>query len=301
MVQNLSKDFLNMEDEADSIVDYFIESIHVRLLGCGIHNSATERIAGFLLPAFLIVYYKKGSVEIQHGSERTVLKPGDCYIFRPNDVYSGKRLGEEPICFAYLQFDITPFMERYNFRTVAMISTDAIFRKPQFHALGEMLEKLAEDDPARRGRAAMLRQLVKVILGQIIYDQAVQENDAELLKKGRDSRIINHAFRYVGEHLSSPIVIGEIMKDGKISKTSLERAFRNMLGTTPQRALLRFKIERSMEMIMQSFSLKDIVKALGFSSVFHFSNTFKKVTGVRPTDYRSEIAKRIEHPEKNTD
>ena len=41
MVQNLSKDFLNMEDEADSIVDYFIESIHVRLLGCGIHNSAT--------------------------------------------------------------------------------------------------------------------------------------------------------------------------------------------------------------------------------------------------------------------
>jgi len=301
MTQNLSNDFRNIEDEADSIVDYFIESIHIRLLGCGIHNSSTERITNFLLPAFLVVYYKKGSVEIQHGSETTVLKPGSCYIFRPNDIYSGKKIGDSPICFAFLQFDITPFMERYNFRTIAMISTDTIFQKPQYHSLGEMLEKLAEDDPKRRGRAAMLRQLVKVILGQLLYDQAAQEDDAELLKKGRDSKIINHAFQYVGEHLSAPIVISDIIKDGKTSKTSMERAFRNMLGATPQRALLRFKVERSMEMLMQNISLKDIVKALGFSSVFHYSNTFKMVTGIRPTDYRNEIAKKTERPDKNAD
>ena len=287
-----------MENEANTIVDYFIESIHVRLLGCGIHKTAAERISNFQLPAFLVVYYKKGSVEIQHGSETTVLKPGSCYIFRPNDIYSGKIVGGTPICFAYLQFDITPFMERYNFGTIAMISTDATFQKPQYHSLGEMLEKLAEDSPERRGRAAMLRQLVKVILGQIIYDQAVRENDAELLKKGRESKIINHAFQYVGEHLSAPIVIRNIMKDGKTSKTSLERAFRSMLGTTPQRALLRFKVERSMEMLMRNIPLKDIARALGFSSVFHYSNTFKTVTGIRPTDYRNEIAKKLKRTEE---
>jgi len=72
----------------------------------------------------------------------------------------------------------------------------------------------------------------------------------------------------VAERLSAPIVIGAIMKDGRISKTSLERVFHNMLGVTPQRALLRFKVERSMEMLMQNMPIKDIVKALGFSSVF---------------------------------
>ncbi len=301
MAQNLSKNFENIEDEANTLVDYFIDNIHVRLFGCGIHNTSTERVTNFLLPAFLVVYYKKGSVEIQHGSEITVLKPGSCYIFRPNDIYSGKRIGDSPVCFAYLQFDITPFMDRYNFGTVAMISTDTIFQKPQYHSLGTMLERLAEDDPEKRGRAAMLRQLVKVILGQIIYDQASRESDAQLLKRGRDSRIINHAFQYVAEHLSAPIVIGDIMRDGKTSKTSLERAFRNMLGATPQRALLRFKVERSMEMLMQNIPLKDIARALGFSSVFHYSNTFKTMTGVRPTDYRNEIAKRTAYPDKNID
>jgi len=298
MVQNLSKAFENIEDEANTIADYFIESIHVRLLGCGIHRSSTERVSNFLLPAFMVVYYKEGSVEIRHGGETTVLKPGSCYIFRPNDIYSGRKLGDSPICFAYLQFDLAPFMERYNFGAIATISTDAAFEKPQYHSLGAMLEKLAEDDPERRGRTAMLRQLVKVILGQIIYDRAWQEDDAELLKKGRDSRIINHAFQYAAEHLSEPIVIGDIAKSGKTSKTSLERAFRSMLGATPQRALLRFKVERSMEMLMQNIPLKDIAGSLGFSSVFHYSNTFKTVTGIRPTDYRDEIAKKIVRPQK---
>jgi len=71
-----------------------------------------------------------------------------------------------------------------------------------------------------------------------------------------------------------------------------------MLGATPQRALLRFKVERSMEMLMQNIPLKDIAGSLGFSSVFHYSNTFKTVTGIRPTDYRDEIAKKIVRPQK---
>ena len=115
MAQNLSQDFRNIEDDAGSLVDYFIENINVRLLGCGIHRSSTARIANFQVPAFLAVYYKVGSVEIRHGNETTILKPGSFYIFRPNDVYSGRKIGDLPICFAYLQFDITPFMERYNF------------------------------------------------------------------------------------------------------------------------------------------------------------------------------------------
>jgi AraC family transcriptional regulator len=299
MTQNLSGNFQNMEDEDGTLVDYFIESIHVRMLGCGVFTTAAERIGNFLLPAFLVVFYTSGSVEIQHGSETTVLSPGSFYIFRPNDVYSGHKLTEGALCFSYLQFDIAPFMERYNFGAVAMISTDRVFREPQYVCLGELLEKLARDDPALPGRTAMLRQLVRLILGQILYDQAGREGGAELLKKGRDSRIINEAFRYVAEHLTEPIVIGDILKACRTSKTSLERAFRGALGLTPQRALLRFKIERSMEMLMRNIPLKDIVRALGFSSVFHYSNTFKAITGLRPTEYRSRVAKKERSPERN--
>lgn len=289
MAQNISDNFTNLCGGRGTLADYFIDRVSVQLLGCGITETAPERVNSFLLPYFLAVSYKKGSVEIQHGDEITLLKPGSFFIFRPHDVYSGKRIGEEPLTFAYLQFDIEPFMERYNLGVIAAVLSDAVFQKPCFRPLGELLGQLAGDDPARHGRTALLGQLAKMILGQIIYDQAVQSSDYALLKKGRNSKIINHAFRYTAEHLSAPISIGAILRDGKTSKTSLERAFHDVLGTTPQRALLRFKIERSMEMLLQNTSLKDIVKALGFSSVFHYSNAFQKITGLRPTEYRRGI------------
>ena len=291
MVQNLTDNFRDLEEKPDTIVDYFIESIQIRLIGCGILETAEERINSFLLPAFLMVYYKSGSVEIQHGGERTVLKPGSLYLFRPYDVYSGRRIGETPLCFTYLQYDVVPFVERYHFGTIAMTAADAVFQDARYRQYGEMLEGLAKDGPEKTGRAAMLRQLVKLFMAQIVYDQSKKDGDSELLKRGRESKVINHAFQYVAEHLSEPIVIGDIWRDGKTSKTSLERAFHNILDKTPQQALLQFKIERSMEMIRQNVPLKNIVKALGFSSVYHFSNTFKSITGIRPTDYRKGIQK----------
>lgn len=292
MPQNLFESFRNMGEEPDSLVDYFIESIHIRLLGCGTQRTTAASVSNFLLPDFLVVYYRKGSVELRHGSQTTLLKPGSFYVFRPYDLYSGRKIGEDSICFSYLQFDITPFMERYHFGAMAMTAADTVFQDAKYQRLGKILEGLAEDAPQTSGRTAMLRQLVKFIMAQIIYDQSGQSGGPELLKRGRESKVINHAFQYVAEHLSEPIVIGNILKDGVTSKTNLERTFRNVLGTTPQRALMRFKIERSMELLQQNVSLKNIVKTLGFSSVYHFSNAFKAAMGIRPTEYRNRITKR---------
>ncbi len=290
MAQNILANFQNLGEESGTLVDYFIECTQIRLLGCGFVETSAARVSNFMQPYFLAVFYQKGTVEIQHENETTLLEPGSFFLFRPNEISSGRKLGSTPIGFSYLLFDITPFVARYNFGLLAPISTDAVFRRPQYRLIGELLERLAADSADRRGRSAMLRQLVKMLLGQLLYDQSRQNNDYALLKKGRNSKIINHAFRYTAEHLSSPIVIGEILQDGKTSKTSLERAFRDVLGTTPQRALLRFKIERSTEMLLRNYALKDIAKGLGFSSVFHYSNMFKRITGMRPTEYRAEIA-----------
>lgn len=286
MVLNLTDTFKNGENEPWSLADHFIENIHIRLLGCGIEKTAAKKINDFLLPAFMLVYYKKGSAEIRHGNKTIVLKPGSLYIFRPYEIYRGKKAGDAAIAFAYLQFDITPFAERCNFEAISGVFADSVFQNARYRRFGETLEELAEIVPGESGRSAMLRQLTRLLLGQMVIDQSVKDRNFRLMKNERNSEKINHAFQYVAAHLDSPIIIRDILSDGNTSKTSLERAFRATLGTTPQRALMRFKVERSMEMLMQGISLKEIARALGFSSVYHFSNTFKSVTGIRPAAYR---------------
>lgn len=286
MVQNLYENFRNIGWESDSPLDHFIDTISIRLLGCGISDTDTPAMTDFMLPVFLIVFYRSGSVEIRHGNQKIMLEPGSFYIFLPNEIYSGKRIGEGQLSFAYLLFDMAPFMERYSFFTLAMASAGENFQDEKYRRFGLMLEELAEEKTRRYGRPAMLRQLVRQIAAQIVYDKAVDDSQHETPKKNRDSMLVNHAYHYVATHLSEPIVIGDIIRDGGTSKTSLDRAFRSLLGTTPQRALIRYKIERSMEMLQQNLAVKIVARDLGFNSVYHFSNTFKNITGIRPTEYQ---------------
>jgi AraC-like DNA-binding protein len=290
MAQNISEIFAGEEDLADSFADYFIEHIHIRLIGCGIRTASEKRINNFMLPTFLAVAYKSGSAEIQRGAGKTVLRPGSFYIFRPYDVYSGKMVGDAPVCFAFLQFDIAPFMERYRFGLSTLSSADSVFQSERYRRFGNFLAELAEDGAGRAGRTGMLRQLTKLLIAQIVYDEGKHGAAPESPQKGRESLVINRAYQYAADHLSEPIRIEEILKYESISKATLEKTFHKILSTTPQRALLRFKIERSMEMLQYNAPINSIVKALGFSSMYHYSNAFMAVAGMRPTEYRRRMA-----------
>lgn len=286
MVQNLSENFRTVDLEDESLIDHFIDTVSIRLLGCGVRETEAGVISNFMLPDFLIVHYMSGTVSLRHGEAMTVLTPDSFYIFRPDEIYTGVRLGDEPLRFSYLFFDMAPFLERYNFSRLALSAADGIFQSEKYRRFGRMLDEFADDVALNPGRPAMLRQLVRYAAAQLVYDRVAVGGDFRIQNRGRESKLVNRAYQYVSAHLAEPIVIGDIIRDAETSKTSLDRAFRSLLGTTPQRALMRYKIERSMEMLQQNLTSKSIAKELGFNSVYHFSNTFKAVTGIRPTEYQ---------------
>lgn len=286
MVFNLSEKFSNSFQEENTYVDDFIENAKVRMLGCGVFDCDAATVRNFMLPAFLVVYYKTGTVEISHGESKTTLRPGALFVFKPYEVYSGLRIGDEHISFSYMQFDITPYIQNYNLMKTAFSLDDEMFHGEQYRRVGLVLDEFLKDGVHKSGRKAMLGQLAKWAAAQMIFDQIAAGGSPAILNSSRDGRLVNQAFQYVSENLSRPIVIGDIIKNSETSKTSLERAFRNTFNLTPQQALLRFKIERSMEKLQQNQPIKNIARDLGFSSEYHFSNVFKSIVGVRPTEYR---------------
>lgn len=291
MIQNLAESFMSDSEEDTGRADQFIDGMSIRLIGCG-NRLFTEREVGrFLFPSFLIVYYRQGSTELRRGKHTIILKPGSFYIFQPYRIYSGRRISREPLNYAFLQFDIAPFMTRRSFSNALANAEDEISEK--YQDLGRRLESLTADQTHRDGHEAMLRQLAKYLAAQVIYDYLEETELQEPLKDARESALINRAFQYVAAHLSDPIMINEIVKYSATSKTSLDKAFRKILNQTPQQAILQFKIERSLEMLQQDVSIKSIARELGFSSSYHFSNTFKKITGIRPTAYRESRNREI--------
>jgi AraC-like DNA-binding protein len=58
-------------------------------------------------------------------------------------------------------------------------------------------------------------------------------------------------------------------------------------GTTIQEFFIRHKIERAKELILYGgHTLSEISNMLHYSSIAHFSNQFKKVTGLTPSFFR---------------
>lgn len=67
----------------------------------------------------------------------------------------------------------------------------------------------------------------------------------------------------------------------------LSALFSSLEGITIEKYLILQRIERVKELLVYNeLSLKEIAYQLGYSSVAHLSNQFKKVTGLTPTHFR---------------
>lgn len=67
----------------------------------------------------------------------------------------------------------------------------------------------------------------------------------------------------------------------------LSSLFSSTEGVTIEQYIIRQRIERAKELIIyDELTLSEIADTLGYSSVQHLSQQFKKITGMTPTDFR---------------
>jgi AraC-like DNA-binding protein len=68
---------------------------------------------------------------------------------------------------------------------------------------------------------------------------------------------------------------------------SLSRLFSEIKGVTIEQFIIQQKVDRAKEMILSTrMSLTEIAYELHYSSASHFTNQFKKITGISPSQYK---------------
>ena len=97
------------------------------------------------------------------------------------------------------------------------------------------------------------------------------------------------------------ISISNIANELCISQPKLIKDFRNCYGVTPYQYILEKKIEIAANLLIDSSeSILNIALALCFADQPSFTNRFKKIMGVSPTDYRkNHIRKNISKSNSN--
>jgi AraC-like DNA-binding protein len=92
---------------------------------------------------------------------------------------------------------------------------------------------------------------------------------------------------YMNENYSVGVSCTELSKLAKMDKFGFIRSFKAEIGKTPYEYLLDLKIEKAKKMLKANrYNITEISMMCGFSSHSHFTSTFKKKTGISPTEYK---------------
>jgi transcriptional regulator GlxA family with amidase domain len=93
---------------------------------------------------------------------------------------------------------------------------------------------------------------------------------------------------YMNENYTTGVSCTELAKLIKMDKFCFIRSFKAKTGKTPYEYLLDLKIEKAKKMLKaNNCSITEISMQCGFSSHSHFTSTFKKRTGISPTEYKN--------------
>lgn len=95
---------------------------------------------------------------------------------------------------------------------------------------------------------------------------------------------------YIDENFQDKISLDEIAGAGNIGKTLCTKIFKKYASKTPGDYLIHYRITRSMEWLADpKRSITDIAFSAGFNGASHYTETFRKMIGCTPNQFRKNL------------
>lgn len=128
---------------------------------------------------------------------------------------------------------------------------------------------------------------LNLIASQILAAYCKKVADEKYGLKG--NKLANEVKKFVLSNIDMRITTAEVAEALDINRTQLCNKFKRITGKTLGNFILELKISDAKRLLKTTNkSLSEISYYLAFSSQSHFQNTFKRLTGVTPQQYREK-------------
>lgn len=98
--------------------------------------------------------------------------------------------------------------------------------------------------------------------------------------------------RFLRDHYREPRNIQQMLDELDVPLRHVHGMFRQYVGRTPLQELTRLRVDHSKKLMLDPRrKLETIAHESGFSNRFHFTQAFRRVTGVTPREHRRKIFK----------
>ena len=110
-------------------------------------------------------------------------------------------------------------------------------------------------------------------------------------RPGEKSKYVMEAIDYIRRHYNDPgICVGTIAQSLSLSEGYLSHTFKKETDCTVLSYLTRYRIQKAMELLKDCrVKVYQVAEQVGYRDIAYFSATFKKITGMSPSEYQSGI------------
>jgi len=235
-----------------------------------------------------IHYFTEGKGIFLSNTARLSINPGTLTLTRPCDFHS--ILPEEvalPITYYAILFEAeegsaedTEALRLLDKAATGIFARSCPSLEPRDRFLFDELHRLsrAEDQTGKKAESYLL-------LSQIYrwYGDRTEGGQEKPLRNERIEKAVTLMARFLKEKVG----MGEIAAKLGLSEEHFIRTFKVALGITPFQYYTRLKIEAACgQLVGTNVPIGRIAEEFAFENQFNFARTFKKCTGLSPSEYR---------------
>lgn len=104
-----------------------------------------------------------------------------------------------------------------------------------------------------------------------------------------DDEDVAKALQFIRRHATANIRVADILRKVSLSRRTLEKRFKQLVGHTPHEEIQRVRTNRIKELLSETeLSVHEIAERTGFEHNEYMAAAFKRETGITPTTYREQ-------------
>lgn len=119
-----------------------------------------------------------------------------------------------------------------------------------------------------------------------IFVQLINSNNSDRQKW---SDTVQHALAFLEKNYNRDVSLMDVAGNCNVNSAYLSHLFKKEVGMGLNQCLNRIRISHAMKMmLLDDVQISLVYQQVGFNNYNHFFNTFKAITGISPTAFRSE-------------
>ncbi len=251
----------------------------------------------FYLGEYELIAVTEGTLYLNYDKENFTVNSGEYLLLPPCN--SWRQGFKEAYCsFYWLHFTTEPGdLPLILPEGTKNLPKNSCFTIPQTGKIPKtekliVLMKQLQDMVKNQYPAITLNAMSTTIITEL-YGQLASQVPLSTSAQGQ-RQIYYDIMDYVRTHIAESLKISDIAKNFGYNEKYLSHRFAEITGVPLKQYVLNAKIDAANFMLTDTNkSISEIAAALGFSDSHNFARTYKKQTGLSPSEYRNAFLKRL--------